>query len=159
MPRKLNELILPWERVFAVPGLQSVWSKRALIEIPPLCTDEIRLQTPTRIEVVVKNVEIYPLVPMGMQFLTIDFILNGSAYRPEGSIFRPIPGDSSMTYSDGDGNAVFPGAEYGVHQFENVNMMHIDGGCTFGWRFTNISPVFVVPCIFSARIFTERQAN
>lgn len=140
MPTKWEEVILPFERMILVPGLHSVWSKRAFVQVMPLGTEEIRLQTPERRDVSIRHIEIDPANQITMEFGQVDFLLSDSSHKPDEIIFRPT--DTA-----------------GVNQMENVNMEYIRGGATFGWRFRNTSPLFVIAYWLSAQIFTRRQAN
>jgi hypothetical protein len=140
MPRKWDEVILPFERMITVPGLHSVWSKRSFVQVFPLGTSEIRLQTPARQDVIVRKVEIDPANALTLEYGQVNFLYNGSPNSPDGIIFRPA-------------NAGL------VLQMENVNMAHIPGGVSFGWRFTNTSPFFIISYWLNAQIYTERTAN
>ncbi len=140
MPEKWSELILPFERLILVPGEHSVWTKLAFVQVAPMATEEIRLQTPPRQDVIIRNIAVDPANLLTMQFGTANLIVDRSTHIPDEIMFRPA-------------NTA------GVIQIENVNMAYIKGGATFGWRFQNPSPFFAISYWVTAQIFTRRQAN
>lgn len=139
--RKITELVLPFERVFVVPGLQSNWKKGGLIYVPPNGSEEMRLIAPPYWRVVIHDLTITPLDPLTYQFGSVDFLVHSSTYRPDYSIVASIPPTE------------------GVLQFEHPTKILVPESRTFAIQFRNASPVFFANYEARMELFTERVAN
>jgi len=140
VPRKLEELVLDWDRIFPVPGRGSVWAKYGLAFVPPNGRTFFGFTSPRSWRLVVDELVVTPMDQISFIFGESVVIIGNSEHRPDQGIFRPL-----------DGNETF--------QIEHPDKISIPEGTGFRFEVRNTSPFFFANYMVNARIFTERIAN
>lgn len=140
MPTKLADVQQRWDRVFLIPGTSPVWEKRGFVFVPPGEQDFFAFKAPERWRVIVDELVANPLGPLSTQFLEFTLTINGSPYRPSGSIF--VPPDSDLAF-----------------EIENPTKILIPEGAEFRFLVRNFSPVLFLGLSLQARFALERITN
>ena len=140
MPRKIDELVLEWQRILPIPGESAIWQKYGYVDVMPGTTEFFGFTSVNKFGVVIDRLDFFPVNPASMAFCAARVMVNRSPWRPEAGLFAPP--DTA-----------------GVLQTEYPNMIRVPPSQPFSFEITNNSPVVMAGWFVSARIFCERIPN
>jgi hypothetical protein len=141
MPRKIDELVLEWQRILPIPGERNaLWQKFGLTTVLPGTYGTFRFQAPNKIAVIVDHLEFAPADPVSLAFSRPRMLINHNEWRPEASMIQPLTGDL-------------------IWQTDMPDMVRVPPGESFEFEVGNTSNLWVVTFTLSVRLFAERIPN